>query len=84
MNKLHTLTPIAALLALSASGLAHASEVPTSPATTTTSAPAEGKCGEGKCGAQCASKKAPEAKCGADKKMPEGKCGEGKCGANHH
>jgi len=55
--------------------------------------PAEGKCGEGKCGAD---KKAGEAKCGADKaktategkcgadkakKAVEGKCGEGKCGA---
>ncbi|MBQ0753791.1 MAG: hypothetical protein KBT87_05290 [Gammaproteobacteria bacterium] len=38
---------------------------------------AEGKCGEGKCGAD----KKSEGKCGADKKG-EGKCGEGKCGAD--
>ncbi|HXG29703.1 MAG TPA: hypothetical protein VNJ47_12760 [Nevskiales bacterium] len=37
----------------------------------------EGKCGEGKCGAE---KKAGEGKCGAEKKAEEGKCGEGKCG----
>tara|TARA_R110002073_G_scaffold25832_2_gene85250 strand:- start:114685 stop:115029 length:345 start_codon:yes stop_codon:yes gene_type:complete len=37
----------------------------------------EGKCGEGKCGAD----KKAEGKCGADKKA-EGKCGEGKCGAD--
>ena len=36
---------------------------------------AEGKCGEGKCGAEQAADKAKEAKCG------EGKCGEGKCDA---
>jgi uncharacterized low-complexity protein len=49
---------------------------------------AEGKCGEGKCGAEkkagegkCgAEKKAGEGKCGAEKKAGEGKCGEGKCG----
>ena len=52
--------------------------------------PAEGKCGEGKCGAdkkageaKCGAKKAADGKCGADKakKAVEGKCGEGKCGA---
>ncbi|WP_373506405.1 low-complexity protein [Thiocapsa sp.] len=37
----------------------------------------EGKCGEGKCGAN----KDKEGKCGADKEK-EGKCGEGKCGAD--
>jgi uncharacterized low-complexity protein len=37
----------------------------------------EGKCGEGKCGAD----KAKEAHCGAAKGDHEGKCGEGKCGA---
>ncbi|QVL46072.1 MAG: hypothetical protein KFB94_02920 [Methylophilaceae bacterium] len=48
----------------------------------------DGKCGEGKCGAEkkahdgkCgADKKAHDGKCGADKKGAEGKCGEGKCG----
>jgi uncharacterized low-complexity protein len=57
---------------------------------------AEGKCGEGKCGAQKkAEKKGTEGKCGGAKEMEknmegncggkpaaaEGKCGEGKCGA---
>lgn len=37
----------------------------------------DGKCGEGKCGAE---KKAADGKCGADKKAADGKCGEGKCG----
>jgi uncharacterized low-complexity protein len=39
----------------------------------------EGKCGEGKCGAD---KKTKERMCGEDKAMKEGKCGEGKCGAD--
>jgi uncharacterized low-complexity protein len=38
----------------------------------------DGKCGEGKCGAE---KKAADGKCGAEKKAADGKCGEGKCGA---
>jgi uncharacterized low-complexity protein len=44
----------------------------------------EGKCGEGKCGAdkKGAEGKCGEGKCGADKKGAEGKCGEGKCGAD--
>ncbi|MEW6292510.1 MAG: hypothetical protein AB1544_04300 [Pseudomonadota bacterium] len=55
---------------------------------------ADGKCGEGKCGADKAKPKADdkkkdgkcgEGKCGGDKKaadpkMKDGKCGEGKCG----
>lgn len=51
---------------------------------------AEGKCGEGKCGAEAAAGKAKaegkcgEGKCGAEaaegKAKAEGKCGEGKCG----
>jgi len=45
---------------------------------------AEGKCGEGKCGADAkadAEGKCGEGKCGADAKADaEGKCGEGKCG----
>ena len=43
---------------------------------------AEGKCGEGKCGAKDKAKKegkCGEGKCGGDKKK-EAKCGEGKCG----
>ena len=45
----------------------------------------EGKCGEGKCGAEKKAGKegkCGEGKCGAEKKAgAEGKCGEGKCGA---
>jgi uncharacterized low-complexity protein len=48
----------------------------------------DGKCGEGKCGAdkkaaeaKKADGKCGEGKCGADKKK-DGKCGEGKCGAD--
>jgi uncharacterized low-complexity protein len=50
----------------------------------------DGKCGEGKCGAETEAKakdgKCGEGKCGADKKTADskaqdGKCGEGKCGA---
>ncbi|CAI8804998.1 hypothetical protein [Pseudomonas sp. IT-P4] len=50
----------------------------------------EGKCGEGKCGAEASAKKTQaegkcgEGKCGAEaspqKTQAEGKCGEGKCG----
>ncbi len=41
----------------------------------------DGKCGEGKCGAEKAKDgKCGEGKCGADK-AKDGKCGEGKCGA---
>ncbi|MFT7229452.1 MAG: putative low-complexity protein [Methylophilaceae bacterium] len=39
----------------------------------------DGKCGEGKCGAEKA-KKMKDGKCGAEK-VKDGKCGEGKCGA---
>ena len=38
----------------------------------------EGKCGEGKCGAD----KGKEGSCGEGKEAAEGKCGEGKCGAD--
>ncbi len=42
----------------------------------------DGKCGEGKCGADKKKDgKCGEGKCGADKKK-DGKCGEGKCGAD--
>jgi uncharacterized low-complexity protein len=41
----------------------------------------DGKCGEGKCGAEKAKDgKCGEGKCGAEK-AKDGKCGEGKCGA---
>lgn len=51
---------------------------------------ADGKCGEGKCGAEkkeMKDGKCGEGKCGAEKKadaekMKDGKCGEGKCGAD--
>jgi uncharacterized low-complexity protein len=42
---------------------------------------ADGKCGEGKCGAdKTKDGKCGEGKCGGKEKMEEGKCGEGKCG----
>ena len=79
MSKLSTLTPIAAVLAVSVAGVAHAAENPFAlkPAAGIVVADASK---EGKCGAE---KKAAEAKCGAAKtegKCGEGKCGEGKCG----
>jgi len=41
----------------------------------------DGKCGEGKCGAdKTKDGKCGEGKCGGKEKMEEGKCGEGKCG----
>jgi uncharacterized low-complexity protein len=41
----------------------------------------EGKCSEGKCGAdKTKDGKCGEGKCGGEKKMEDGKCGEGKCG----
>lgn len=53
---------------------------------------ADGKCGEGKCGAdKKADMKKKDGKCGegkcgagmkAESKKKDGKCGEGKCGAN--
>jgi uncharacterized low-complexity protein len=105
MSKLTTLTPIAAVLAVSIAGVAHAAENPfalkqaagivvadahegkcggAKPAAEAKcgAAKKEGKCGEGKCGADKAAKegKCGEGKCGADKGAKEGKCGEGKCG----
>ncbi|MDF2445441.1 MAG: hypothetical protein K0S46_677 [Moraxellaceae bacterium] len=81
MSKLSTLTPIAAVLAISVAGAAHAAENPFAlkPVTGVVLADAhmEGKCGEGKCGGD---KGAKEGKCGGDKAKHEGKCGEGKCG----
>lgn len=47
----------------------------------------DGKCGEGKCGAEMKSvdgkcgEKMKEGNCGAEAKTHDGKCGEGKCGA---
>ena len=50
--------------------------------------PAEGKCGEAKCGAACMKEKTTkggmkeaDAKAACEKMKMEGKCGEGKCGA---
>lgn len=81
MSKLSTLTPIAAMLALTVAGVSHAANpFATKPVNTITVAEAtEGHCGadkakvEGKCGAN---------KGGEVKAKKEGKCGEGKCGAN--
>jgi uncharacterized low-complexity protein len=88
MKKLQTLTPIAAMLVLSMTGVVHAGDN------------AMAKAGEAQCGASkteathasCGAKKAEEAKCGAHKaeeakcgakkaESHEGKCGEAKCGA---
>ena len=50
--------------------------------------PAEGKCGEAKCGAACMKEKTgkglkeADAKAACEKMKAEGKCGEGKCGAD--
>jgi uncharacterized low-complexity protein len=84
MSKLSTLTPIAAILALSVTGVAHAGN-PFAAKTVVQIADAtmpmanSGK--EGSCGANKGKK---EGSCGADKAKAkkEGKCGEGKCGAN--
>ena len=78
-NKLQTLTPIAAMLAMSLTGLAHAADTPeTAPTAMAMSKTAEANCG--------ANKKTQEAKCGIHKPamggMKEGKCGEAKCGAD--
>jgi uncharacterized low-complexity protein len=85
MSKLSTLTPIAAMLAVSVAGAAQAGENPFAlkPAQGVVLAQAggmEGKCGEGKCGGKAAPEAAADQK--ADK---EGQCGgkagmEGKCG----
>jgi uncharacterized low-complexity protein len=77
--KLSSLTPVAAVLAVSLTAVAHA-ETSSNPfvakplSTIVVADNHEGKCGgmkEGKCGGDKATK---EGKCG------EGKCGEGKCG----
>jgi uncharacterized low-complexity protein len=66
-----------------ASGYMVAQATPATPAK-----PAEGKCGEGKCGAACMKKMKDEgksekdAKAHCDKMKAEGKCGEGKCGGD--
>lgn len=81
MSKLSTLTPLAAVLAVSVAGLAHAVENPFAlkPVSGIVVADAgkEGNCGANKDAMQ------KEGNCGANKaKMKkEGKCGEGKCGA---
>ena len=64
MNKLNSMTSVAALLALSMVGAT--TQVSAAPTTTETHAnkTADGKCGEAKCGA---AKKTADAKCGAAK-----------------
>ena len=47
----------------------------------------DGKCGDGKCGAnkksgKCGGDKKMSGKCGGDKKKKDGKCGDGKCGGS--
>ena len=65
MNKLSSITPVVALLALSIAGATsvHAAESMHNTTAHTTKAK-DAKCGEAKCGA---AKKAAEAKCGAAK-----------------
>ncbi|MDO8267685.1 MAG: hypothetical protein Q7T32_07610 [Moraxellaceae bacterium] len=77
MSRLSTLTPIAAVLAVSLSGVSQAAENPFAAKPLSSGftvaahheAGKEGKCGEGKCGTKA-----------DDKSAKEGKCGEGKCG----
>ncbi len=89
-----TITPAAALVgaalvgSLGAFGLAQAAGNPFAAQSLEAGymllaeADTEGKCGEGKCGAEKEKEgKCGEGKCGADKEK-EGKCGEGKCGAD--
>ncbi len=72
MNKLNSMTSVAALLALSVVG---ATQVAVAATNTTTEVhatkAADGKCGEAKCGANKMKKheKSAEAKCGANKKQ---------------
>jgi uncharacterized low-complexity protein len=99
MSKLNSLTPIAALLAVSVATQAPVYAAESSTPATTSTKTKEGKCGAGKCGAsmKTTTKPAPTpsqvmagaasnkalAAKPASKPMPEGKCGEGKCGAKH-
>ena len=67
--KLASLTPVAAVLAVSLTSVSHAADsspAATKPMAMMASGKTDKQCPEGKCG---------EGKCG------EGKCGEGKCGA---
>ena len=78
-NKLTSLTPIAAMLAMSLAGVAHADEMtPNTMGAAVPAAHADASCG--------ANKMAKEGKCGIHKAamggMKEGKCGEAKCGAD--
>lgn len=87
MSTLSTLTPIAAVLAVSLSGLAQATSdnpfaaKPLSGGFAVAAhheAGKEGKCGEAKCGSKKDDKVAKEGKCGGmkeDKAAKEGKCG---------
>jgi uncharacterized low-complexity protein len=88
--KLSSLTPVAAVLAVSLTAVAHAETsnpfVAKPLSTIVVADNHEGKCGgmkEGSCGGDKATKegKCGEGKCGSSMKAKEGKCGEGKCGA---
>ncbi len=79
MNKLQSMTSVAALLAFSLTGASAVSyaEIVDNSAPTTAKV-ADAKCGEAKCGAAkkaAHAKRAAEAKCGAAKKMADAKCG---------
>lgn len=73
MSKLSTLTPIAAVLAVSLAGAAQAAESPFALKPAAGVVLADAPAGEGKCGGD---------KAGAAKAAAEGKCGEGKCGGD--
>lgn len=80
--KLSSLTPVAAVLAVSLTSVAHA-QTSTNPfmAQPLSTMVVAGNDHEGKCGGM--KEGAKEASCGAKMKdHKEGKCGEGKCGAN--
>ncbi len=79
MSKLSSLTPVAALLALSMGGmtLAHA-DLSMSTQVEASSKTMDAKCGEAKCGADKMSK----AHVDASGKTMDAKCGEAKCGAD--
>lgn len=90
--KLSTLTPVAAVLAVSLTAVAHAetsNPFAAKPLSTIVVADNhEGKCGgmkkeegakEGSCGGMKKGESAKEGSCGG-KMVKEGKCGEGKCG----
>ena len=65
LNKLNTLTPIAAMLAMSLAGVAHAGEMPNHSMGMETAKTADAKCGADK-GSKMKEGKCGEAKCGAN------------------